>query len=199
MLQHHLGEVGRRHDLVQATARALVGVDEVDQFLLVRRDDAVRRQALDRERPGDADLALVLVGPVVEQLDIGRLGDRGVDLLLPGDAPLPPSRVRSLAAAGHVGDGLTRDFPVLEFLAERGVQLRAQRFKLRLPLLIDDVDLGVVGDRLQRHVRRALVDEALADVLMRRRVGQDFARDLLLLAPAFRDCRREDNRDSARS
>ena len=58
----------------------------------------------------------------------------------------------------------------------------AQRFELRLPFLPDDVDLGVVGDRFQRDVRRALVDEALADVVVRRRVGLDFARDLLLLA-----------------
>ena len=58
MLEHHLGEIGRRHDLVQAPARALGGVDEVDQLLFVDGHDAVRRQALDRERPGDAHVVL---------------------------------------------------------------------------------------------------------------------------------------------
>ena len=40
--------------LLQPPALALVGVDEVDQLLLVGGDDAMRRQALDGERAGDA-------------------------------------------------------------------------------------------------------------------------------------------------
>ena len=40
----------------------------------------MRRQALDRERPGDADALLVLVRLVVERLGLGVAGDRGVDL-----------------------------------------------------------------------------------------------------------------------
>ena len=35
-------------------------------------------------------------------------------------------------------------------------------------LVVDDVDLRVVGDRLQRDVRHALVDEAVTDVAVRR-------------------------------
>jgi hypothetical protein len=49
----------------------------------------VRRQALDRERPGDTDLAPVLVRLVIEQFDIGGPCDRLVDLLLPGDVAAP--------------------------------------------------------------------------------------------------------------
>ena len=46
--------------------------------------------------PATRTLALVLIGAVVEQFDVGRLGDRGVDLLLAGDARLPPLRMRLL-------------------------------------------------------------------------------------------------------
>ena len=42
---------------------------------------AVRRQALDGERPGHPDALLVLVGLVVERLGLGVAGDGGVDLL----------------------------------------------------------------------------------------------------------------------
>ena len=80
--------VGRRDEL-RASALALGGVERVDQLVLVGRHDAVRRQALDRERAGDAHARLVLVGAVVEKLDIGVLGDRLVDLLLAGDAAAP--------------------------------------------------------------------------------------------------------------
>jgi len=53
----------------------------------------MRREALDRERPGDAHAARIGVGLVVEILDIGRTGDRGVDCLLPGDARVLPRLV----------------------------------------------------------------------------------------------------------
>ena len=76
------------------------------------REHAMRREALDRERAGDADALVVLVGLVEEHLGVGVAGDGGVDLL-----------------ARHAL-----------------------------------VDVGVVGDRLERDVRHALVDEALADV-----------------------------------
>ena len=63
-------------------------------------------------------------------------------------------------------------------LLERGVQLLAQRLQLRLPLFPDDIDLRVVGDGLERDVRHALIDEAVADVplhgLRTRRGAGDF-------------------------
>ena len=49
--------------------------------LFVGREDAVRREALDGERPGDADALVVLVRLVVEQLGVGVARDRRVDLL----------------------------------------------------------------------------------------------------------------------
>ncbi len=185
MLQHHCCEVGRRHDLVQAPAHVVVGVHEVDQLRLVAGNDAMRRQALDRERPGDAHSRFVFIGAVVAQFDVGGLGDRGVDLLLTGYAALPPLRMGLLRGGGPCRRSLARDFPVLECLAERGVQLRAQRLQLRLPLLVDDVYLGIICNISQRDVRRSLVDEAQAEVLMGRSVRQEFAGDVLLFATPF--------------
>ena len=57
--------------------------------------------------------------------------------------------------------------------AGRRVERGAQRFEHRLPLLPDVVDQRVVGDRLQRDVRHALIDEALADIVVDRRLGRD--------------------------
>ena len=58
-----------------------------------------------------------------------------------------------------------------QVLAERCVERGAQRLEHRLPLLPDVVDQRVVGDRLQRDVRHALIDEALADIVVDGRVG----------------------------
>jgi hypothetical protein len=70
------------------------------------------------------------------------------------------------AASGHFGS------------ASRGIshschcfataELLAQRLQLGLPLLPDHVDLGVVGDGLQRDVGHPLVDEPLAHALVGR-------------------------------
>ena len=63
----------------------------VDKLVvLVNVEDAVRRDALHRKGTGDADLPPVLVGLVVEVLEVGLGCDGGVDLLLAGDAGLPP-------------------------------------------------------------------------------------------------------------
>ncbi len=47
---------------------------------------------------------------------------------------------------------------------QRGVQRFPQRPQLRLPLVPDDVDLRVVGDRFERDMRHALIDESVADI-----------------------------------
>jgi hypothetical protein len=87
------------------SAAAIVG-----EFARISGGDAVRRQAFDRERAGDADAAGVVVGAVVEQFDIGGLRDRVVDLALPGEARPPLFGMRGLRP---VGTGLARDFPSL--------------------------------------------------------------------------------------
>lgn len=53
-------------------------------------------------------------------------------------------------------------------MAQCGIQLLAQRLQLGLPLVPDDVDLGVVGDGFQGDVRHALIDKAVADVALHR-------------------------------
>ena len=77
--------------------------EPVNQFVvLVHAQHAVRAEALDREGTGHADLPLVVVGLVVEVLELGLGGDRGVDLLLPGNARLPPVGVQFLCGvSGH--------------------------------------------------------------------------------------------------
>ena len=82
-------------------------VDEL--VVLVDAEDAVRRNALHREGTGDADLPPVLVGLVVQVLEVGLCGDGGVNLPLAGDAGLPPSGVqvgrgRLPRVAGAVGN-----------------------------------------------------------------------------------------------
>ena len=63
----------------------------VDQLVgLVEGEQAVGRQALDGEGAGDADALRVVVRPVVEVLHVGARRDGSVDLLLAGDAGLPP-------------------------------------------------------------------------------------------------------------
>ena len=54
----------------------------------------MRRQALHRERSGDADFLRVLVGPVVEQLEFSMSPHRRVDFLA----------AHSLLDVGVVGD-----------------------------------------------------------------------------------------------
>ena len=50
----------------------------------------MRREAFDGERPGYANLLLILVGLIVEVFKFGLGSDRGVDFLLASDACLPP-------------------------------------------------------------------------------------------------------------
>ena len=64
------------------------GVDQL--VVLIHAEHAVGAEAFDGEGPGHADFLLVLVGLVVEVFKLGLGGDGGVDLLLPGDARLPP-------------------------------------------------------------------------------------------------------------
>ena len=67
----------------------------VDKLIIfVDSEDTVRRDALHREGAGDADLPPILVGLVVQVLEVGLGVDGGVDLLLAGDAGLPPPGVK---------------------------------------------------------------------------------------------------------
>ena len=93
----------------------------------VTGNDAVRRQALDRERAGDADARIVGVGLVVEIFELGLGRDRGVDLLLPRDPRLPPLGVNFLSLFQPIRPGLARNLPFLPRF------VRASRRALRAP------------------------------------------------------------------
>ena len=145
----------------------------------------MRRQALDGERPGDTDAGTVFVGAVVEVFDVGLAGDGGVDAPLPLDAGLPPGGVGLLGLRGPGGFGGAGDLPILPLLAEGSVEGGAQGFERGLRLLLQHVDLGVVGDGFESDVRRALIDEAVADVVMGGRIRLHAAGDGLFLRAAF--------------
>ena len=181
VLQDHAGEV-----LLSAVAEPGFrhAVDEL--VVLVDAQHAVGRNALHREGACDADLPVVLVGFVVEVFVI-RLGcDGGVDLLLPGDALCPPVAVNISGLLGPSLFGVAGDFPLFPGGAERAVQLFTQRLQRLLELLPDHVDLGVVGDGLERDVGHALVHETLSDVVVGRRFRRRLARDLAFLLPPLR-------------
>ncbi len=155
--------------LVETHAVSLLHGERIDQLVvLIHAEHAVGREALDGERARNADLLLVVVGLVVEVLEFGLGGDGGVDLLLPGNACLPPVGVQLLRGLRPFLLGFARNLPFLPGLLERRVQLLAQRLQLRLPLVPDHIDLGVVGDGFERDVRHALIDEAVADVAVYR-------------------------------
>ena len=83
-------------DKVLGAARIRVGgARRIEHVLvLIHSQNAMRRKALDSKGAGDADLLVVLVGLVVEVLEVGLGRDGGVDCLLAGDALLPPFGVQ---------------------------------------------------------------------------------------------------------
>ncbi len=101
-----LREVDLRH--TSAATFSLGGIEIVGQFGFVARGDAVRREALDRERASDPDTAGIGVGTVIELFDISCLGDHRVDFLLAGDARLPPRGVIGKRRFGPSGAPASR-------------------------------------------------------------------------------------------
>jgi hypothetical protein len=102
--------------------RRLLGrvlIEGVDQLVvLIHAQHAVRAERFDGEWAGHTHRFLVLVGFVVEVLELGLGGDRGVDFLLPGDAGLPPVGVQFFACVRPFGVGFARNLPLLpDFLS----------------------------------------------------------------------------------
>ena len=183
MVDHDLGEVGLVRATLGSRAPALGCAQHVHQLVvLIDGEDAMGRQALDREGSRDADARGVRVRLVVEIFELGFGGDRGVDLLLPLDPRLPPSGMEVPVGFRPIRPGLSGDFPFLPSLIESGVQLLAQRLQSFLEPLPDHVDLNVVGDHSGSDVRHALVHEALADVAPSRGLGRCRTRDFRFLA-----------------
>ena len=180
-----------------AALRLLRGVDQ--PVVGANSEDAVRRKALDRERPGHADAGIIDVGLVVEVLDSPPW--RRSKRRSPAAGRCAPPTIwharpwQRRATSSSASRGISHSSHVLP-----SASLSAARSgsSASCHLLPDHVDLGVVGDRFQRDVRHALIDEALADVAVRRRRSRGGARDLRLLHAALRVSRRAGSRDSAR-
>ena len=130
------------------------------------------REALDRERPRHTDLLFVFVGLVVQVLALGLGSDRGVDLPLPRDPRGPPVGMEFIGLGRPVSVSPSGNLPLFPLLLHGFVERLAKRLHRRLPLVVDDVDLGVVGDALERDVWHALVHEAETDVAVRRLRGR---------------------------
>src|SRR5204862_545851 len=79
-----------------------------------------------------------------------------------------------------------RNFPFFPRLAEGNVQVGSQGLKFSLEGFPNYVNFGIVRDRLQRDVRRALIDKALSYVALRRRIWLNFSGYLVFLGTAVR-------------
>lgn len=128
----------------------------------------MRGEAFDGEGAGDAHLAVVDIGLVVEEFEIGLGGDGGVDLLLAGDAGFPPLGMGLPGRVGPAGFGVAGDFPFFPLFLERLVELFAERLEFLLPVFPNNIDFGVVGDGLEGDVRHALIDESETQIAMSR-------------------------------
>src|SRR4051794_34998970 len=71
------------------------------------------------------------------------------------------------AESVHCASASRGYFPFLPLLLERLVEFLANGILLRLPLAMDDVDLFVVRNGLQRDVRNSLVDESFFDIAIK--------------------------------
>src|SRR5690606_31829113 len=109
----------------------------------------MRGNGLDRERTSDAHFGTVLVGSVVEMLELRLCCDGSIDLSLPADASFPPGRVQLSHRVRPLRVSVSRYLPLLPRLLQRSVQPLSDWLQLLLPLLKKDLDLAVVRDGLQ--------------------------------------------------
>src|SRR5262249_11827602 len=106
-LLHARGSEVLEDHLVEATlgaepvSRLSYPIDQLVVF--IHTEYPVRRQTLDRERTGDTDFSLVLVGFVVEVLELSLAFNRRVDLLLARDPGRPPLGMDLLGRFGPLG------------------------------------------------------------------------------------------------
>jgi hypothetical protein len=77
-------------------------------------------------RTGYPQLGFVFVVLVVEEFGIGLGGDGGINLLLAGDAAIPPVGMQSFGLIRPAGRGLARDLPLLPRLTNGRIQLCEQ-------------------------------------------------------------------------
>ncbi len=128
MLEHHFREIRLVLAWRGRGVSSLGGRERVlERIILVDRDYPMGRQALDREGTGDTGARIVAMGLVIEVLELGLGGDRGVDLLLPRCPRLPPFGVKLFRLRRPLRLDLARNLPFFPGLHERRIQGSAQR------------------------------------------------------------------------
>ena len=157
----------------------------------------MRREALDRERPGDADLPLVFVGFVVEVFELGLGGDGGVDLLLAGDAlPAHHSACSFFAASGHLSSASRGISHSCQFFLSAALSCSRSGSSICWHFSQMTSISALFAMDFKRDVRHALVDEALTDVAVRRSFGWQRSCDFRFLELAVAASRRADSKDN---
>jgi hypothetical protein len=107
VLQDHLDEI---------PFVAVLRIRVVDQLvILVNSQHTVRREALDRERPGHADLALILVRHVIEVFRISLGSNRCVNFRLAQNTLPPPLGVQLSCLFRPCVISLVWDVPLFPF------------------------------------------------------------------------------------
>ena len=159
-------EVIQNHGHKVAAVLTGTGCCRIKQFA-VRADaqHAMRREAFHGERACYTDFFLVLIGLII-QIFVVRLGcDGGINFLLAGDTRLPPVGVQLQCLLVPCRIRFAGDFPLFPLFAEKFIQLYTQGFHCLLPLVVNNINFGIVGDRFQRDMWHALVDEPQIDII----------------------------------
>src|SRR5690606_13736756 len=185
--QHHFREA-----LDGATVGRNPTLKRVNQLVVfIDHKGSVRRNALNSKWSRYSYHPRILVGLVVQILELRPGRNRRVDLLLTLDAELPPLRVDPLCLIGPAVVGGARYLPFLPALAENRIQLLPERLKLFLELLPDDVDLRVVGNGPQCDAGYPFVHETIPDIACCGARVWLRQRELGLLYSAFRTVRKQ--------
>src|SRR5690606_24027740 len=162
--QHHFREA-----LDGATVGRNPTLKRVNQLVVfIDHKGSVRRNALNSKWSRYSYHPRILVGLVVQILELRPGRNRRVDLLLTLDAELPPLRVDPFCLIGPAVVGGARYLPFLPALAENRIQLLPERLKSFLKLFPDNINLCVVGNRAQCDPRYPMIDKALTNISRRR-------------------------------
>src|SRR5579862_9306342 len=124
----------------------------------------MRAEALHGKGSGHTNLLLVVKRLIVQIFKLSLGSDGLVYLLLSGNTSFPPISVQFFNSVRPLGIGVTWNLPFLPRLFDRGIQLFTQLFQLCLPLVPDNVDLGVVGNGFERDMWNTFINEAVTDI-----------------------------------
>ena len=159
-------EVIQNHGHKVAAVFTGMGCCRIKQFAVgTDAQHAMRREAFHGERACYTDFFFVLIGLII-QIFVVRLGcDGGIDFLLAGDARSPPVGVQLQCLLVPCRIRFAGDFPLFPFITEYVIELGTQWFQRLLPLVINDINFGIVGNRFQCDMWHTLVDEPQIDII----------------------------------